>query len=87
MHGGCIVCRESSGGGAFCSVLHALRSVSAASEAIIDNLMAIAMRLDLSRSVALTFSASIHNYYCDRNIIGTVPKWNTLRYNKNRISY
>ena len=74
MHGGCIVCRESSDGSAFLCVLHALRSVSAASEAIIDNLMAIAMRLDLSRSVALTFSASLHNYYCDRNIIGTVDR-------------
>ena len=74
MHGGCIVCRESSGGGAFCSVLHALRSVSAASEAKSNDLIALAMRLDLSRSVALTFSASIHNYYCDRNIIGTVSK-------------
>ena len=74
MHGGCIVCRESSDGSAFCCVLHVLRSVSAASEAKSNDLIALAMRLDLSRSVALTFSASLHNYYCDRNIIGTVDE-------------
>ena len=74
MHGGCIVCRESSDGSAFCCVLHVLRSVSAASEAKSNDLIALAMRLDLSRSVALTFLRSKHNYYCDRNIIGTVDR-------------
>ena len=74
MHGGCIVCRESSDSSAFCCVLHAPRSVSAASEAKSNDLIALAMCLDLSRSVALTSSASLHNYYCDRNIIGTVDE-------------